>query len=990
MARLLLVDDDIAEISAVKRVLARASLAPVLATNASDAQAALAQRPVDLLLVGATCEGGEALAMARRLEQDEATRGLPLIVLGTATDAPAHAVQLPRPIDPAALAEQVQLALASRRTAPAAAAPARPAGRPIGRMAAPAPPPPAAPAPAPAPAVGPGARPAFERRGPPIVLPDPLERRARPSDPANARRAAAEALRARADELRRAPPAAPAPAAAEAAAGLDALFELAPPAGVTPPAAPTPEPTAPELTAPEPPAPAPPAPAAAPADGAPLEVELDVEGGPATAAPDPAAAWFEAADAPIAETPFDLPGEPELTAAMFEEPPPAGEPPPDLAGEAPPPEPPRRIVDEIEERARAEEALAAEAEARRARQAEQAAQVEAQARVEAARLAEAEASRAREAEERARGEAEARAEAARQAEEAAARARQAEAAAREEAEARRLLEAELARLRAQLDERQEAHQAELRSVAARAVAEEQAVAELRLHEANQAREAAVAEAASEAARRAEAEAQARSSEALEALRAQAEGEAARRAEAEAALARLSEEAARLAAERAALAEAAAAASVAASLAPPAGVPAGEPAPPPAPGPSLADVPPPDAAQEAARRRALSLRQRREGAEVPPPPAWHQPYQAPAPPSAEPPEPLPLEPEPATPGLPPAELSSGDLEELPAPRLLALAARARLGGRIDVTGEAARSLWFEDGQVAGAASNVPGERVEEVALRLGLLTREQHRQVAGAAAALASRRAALLLVERGYLKPAELTALVRRRTEEVAFGVFGEPRARFRWVPDPVPADERVAPDRPALALAVEGVRRRWLAPRADAVLGGPASILGPAAGAPGPAELGLAAEERRLLALADGLRTLDEVLALSPLDGLSSRQLLAAAVLTGALTVRVVHAGRPAAQVAAAIDLARVKEKLEQVRRADYFTILGIGRVCTPHEVRQAADRLLADLAPERFQGAREEGLPARLEEIRRVVGEAREVLADDALRAEYLRGLPG
>jgi ribosomal protein L29 len=132
------------------------------------------------------------------------------------------------------------------------------------------------------------------------------------------------------------------------------------------------------------------------------------------------------------------------------------------------------------------------------------------------------------------------------------------------------------------------------------------------------------------------------------------------------------------------------------------------------------------------------------------------------------------------------------------------------------------------------------------------------------------------------------------------------------------------------------------------------------------------------------------VLALSPLDALSTRQVLAAAVLTGALTVRVVHAGRTAAQVTAAIDLARVREKLDQVRRADYFTILGIGRVCTPHEVREAADRLTAEFAAERFQGAREEGLAARLEEIRRVVAEAREVLAEDALRAEYLRGLPG
>jgi hypothetical protein len=134
----------------------------------------------------------------------------------------------------------------------------------------------------------------------------------------------------------------------------------------------------------------------------------------------------------------------------------------------------------------------------------------------------------------------------------------------------------------------------------------------------------------------------------------------------------------------------------------------------------------------------------------------------------------------------------------------------------------------------------------------------------------------------------------------------------------------------------------------------------------------------------------DELLAGSPLDPLTSRQLLAAAVLTGVLSVRVVQAGRPAAKVAEAIDLARVREKLEQVRRADYFTILGVGRTCTPHEVREAAARLLAELAPERWAGAHEAGLPARLEEIRRVVAEAREVLEDDPLRQEYLRGLGG
>ena len=199
MARLLLVDDDISEISAVKRVLSRSGLAPLLATNGPDAMASVGQARPDLLILGATCQGGEAVAVIRRLDEDEATRDIPLIVLGEAAGLPDRAVQLPRPVDPAALAEQVRAFLAN---APAGAL--------------------------------------FERRVAAPELPDSMERRAGPSDPGLARKAAAEALLARARELRGSvktattekPGPAPKPAAAEAAAGLDALFELEPPDGV--------------------------------------------------------------------------------------------------------------------------------------------------------------------------------------------------------------------------------------------------------------------------------------------------------------------------------------------------------------------------------------------------------------------------------------------------------------------------------------------------------------------------------------------------------------------------------------------------------------------------------------------------------------------------------------------------------------------------------------------------------------------------------------
>ena len=402
----------------------------------------------------------------------------------------------------------------------------------------------------------------------------------------------------------------------------------------------------------------------------------------------------------------------------------------------------------------------------------------------------------------------------------------------------------------------------------------------------------------------------------------------------------------------------------------------EPAPEPAPSPPAAPpapAPPAPAPPEAADAP--------EPLAPPRTPAFLEPPAAPAPPSPDALDPPLSE--------PPPELAAGTLAEASAPHLLALAARAALTGRLDFGTADPRSVYFEEGRVVGATSAAPAERVEEVALRLGLLTREQHRQAVPAVAGLATRRAALALLDGGFLKPEELTRLVRRRTEEVVFALFGEPSGPFRFAPARVPPEERIALDRPTLRLAVEGVRRRWLEPRLAPLLGEAATLLSPAPRAPPAAAMGLDAAEARVLSLADGLRSLDEILAGSPLDPLSTRQLLAAFVAAGALVPR--FQGGPARFPAGrAIDLARLREKLDLVRRADYFAILGLSRHASPYEVREAAAHLLAEFDPLRFEGLREPGLRERLDEVRRVVAEAGHVLGEPALRAAYVEGLAG
>jgi CheY-like chemotaxis protein len=333
---------------------------------------------------------------------------------------------------------------------------------------------------------------------------------------------------------------------------------------------------------------------------------------------------------------------------------------------------------------------------------------------------------------------------------------------------------------------------------------------------------------------------------------------------------------------------------------------------------------------------------------------------------------------------PPEILDGTTGRTPLPRLLALAFRARASGRLEFATRPARALWLEEGRVVGAASAAPGERTEAVALSAGLLTGEQQCAAALAAGELGPRSVGALLVERGLVDGGELDGLLRRRAEEVAFALFSED-APFRFVnAEPVPPEERAAPNE-TLALAVEGARRRWDAARIDAALGGPPVHLAPGAHPAPVEELALSPAEARALALADGLRSVDEIALEAGVDLPALRPVLAALVEIGALRVQPGAKTEPAPARGALLDAARLAEKESQVRRADYFTILGVRRDATRAEIGQAADRLLAEFAP-----AAPDGVPpdARLADIRQVLEDARDVLLDDELRSAYLAAL--
>jgi hypothetical protein len=84
------------------------------------------------------------------------------------------------------------------------------------------------------------------------------------------------------------------------------------------------------------------------------------------------------------------------------------------------------------------------------------------------------------------------------------------------------------------------------------------------------------------------------------------------------------------------------------------------------------------------------------------------------------------------------------------------------------------------------------------------------------------------------------------------------------------------------------------------------------------------------------------------------------------------------------VEQERIASKAAQVADADYFTILGVPRSASDHELRRAHERLCADYDPSRFSPDAAAQHREALAEIREVLDEAARVLLNRRARERY------
>jgi hypothetical protein len=196
--------------------------------------------------------------------------------------------------------------------------------------------------------------------------------------------------------------------------------------------------------------------------------------------------------------------------------------------------------------------------------------------------------------------------------------------------------------------------------------------------------------------------------------------------------------------------------------------------------------------------------------------------------------------------------AGDLSGFPIADFVAFVHQSRISGVLTVASTGAeRAVAFKDGEVRSAHSTAPGERIGEVAVRLGFVTAAQV-----AEATSDGKLVGKLLVDRGEISANDLWKCFHEQVTAVFHAILLTPAGTFYLV------DEDVT-DRPGAPLAVstqallmDGIRRIDEMSLFRARIPGPGAFL---RRREPHRPITLKPPEQELLALVDGRRTVAEI-----------------------------------------------------------------------------------------------------------------------------------
>lgn len=117
----------------------------------------------------------------------------------------------------------------------------------------------------------------------------------------------------------------------------------------------------------------------------------------------------------------------------------------------------------------------------------------------------------------------------------------------------------------------------------------------------------------------------------------------------------------------------------------------------------------------------------------------------------------------------------------------------------------KSLYIKEGNVIFATSNLPEERLGDLLVTWGKISKEDYIKSAGMIGP--KRRQGKILIEIGAISPKQLWENVQNQIRQIVYSLFNWDRGIFVFTPGELPSKENITADVSISELIVEGIRR---------------------------------------------------------------------------------------------------------------------------------------------------------------------------------------
>ena len=224
---------------------------------------------------------------------------------------------------------------------------------------------------------------------------------------------------------------------------------------------------------------------------------------------------------------------------------------------------------------------------------------------------------------------------------------------------------------------------------------------------------------------------------------------------------------------------------------------------------------------------------------------------------------------------------GRLEEDSLPEMLATIHRHRVPGVMAVSrGDVSKHVFILDGDVIFADSSDPAERLGEMLLEEGRISRAQLKVSSDELKRSTGKRHGEVLVDLGFLAPEELGPAVRRQVQRILWDLFNWETGDVSFQVGRFREDEVFKITIPTPRAVLDGCRHITEGRKVTAKLGGRNAVLRPLPAPRSLAGIRLQKGERELLEMVDGRKTLFELCEGGPFSaGINARILFAFAAL---------------------------------------------------------------------------------------------------------------